>query len=93
MQKMQVLMKYGKVLGEGLMSLSELYGTIDDVFESCGIVKGDRGFFLGNDDGDEEKFSMAIEKLRGIEWFCPNVKVWTWEKDGSSEDLIAKYCR
>lgn len=92
MQKMQVLMQYGKVLSESLMSLSELYGTIDAIFESCGISKGDGGYFLGNGENDEEKFSLAIERLMQKDWFLPNVKVWIWVKDGTTEDLKAKYC-
>lgn len=92
MQRMRVLMQYGKVLSESLMSLSELYGTIDSVFESCGITKGEAGYFLGNGDEDEAKFTLAIERLQEKEWFLPNVKVWIWEKDGATEDLKAKYC-
>ena len=93
MQKMQVLMQYGKVLSESLMSLSELYGTIDDIFESCGISKGDRGFFLGTGENDEEKFTLAIERLMEKDWFLPNVKVWIWVKGEIKEDLKAEYCK
>ena len=92
MQKMQVLMQYGKVLSESLMSLGELYGSIDDVFYSCGISKGEKGYFLGTGENDEEKFLQAIDKLKEKEWFLPNVKVWIWVTDEDTEDLKAKYC-
>lgn len=100
MLKIIVELNESKIDKEKRYSVEKLYKSIDSVFERFGLVKSDKGVFVGSGlDTDFANFSNTIYWLKDEEWFKENVEKWLWYNSDNAdgidengiEDLILEF--